>query len=59
MRLLRMMSEGFTMLLSFHSASQATGVESFLPVGLSPTRRCVLIWTRLFANAKYITHVPR
>lgn len=47
---LKCLSEGFTGSLSFRGASQATRMESFLPIGLSPTRCCVLSWTRQFSS---------
>jgi len=47
----RMLSEGFTMLLSRHDASRATGPWALLAlVGLAPTGLCVLDWTRLCAT---------
>src|ERR1035438_9927639 len=40
------MSEGSVALLSRHDASQATRLESFVSVGLSPTGCFALNWTR-------------
>jgi hypothetical protein len=39
---LNMLSEGSIALLSRHDASLATGLESFTPIGLSPTRYSAL-----------------
>ena len=55
---LSMLSEGSAVLLSCHGASQATRPESLAPVGLSPTGRCVLVWTRRFSNVSPIAPPP-
>ena len=44
------LSVGFIRFVSSANATQATGLLTLTPVGLSPTEHASLCWTRSFAN---------